>query len=140
MFQITFNLDIFRDEADTQRSRKAMLACMQSLVIVNMGYLQRYGKTPTLYRSHVVYRAEPKGQEFWQDIPTTFARGYGDCEDLACWRCAELNAAGVRAIPYIRWKGPRYHALVRLPDGRVEDPSLALGMAGHPVTREPVYI
>jgi hypothetical protein len=29
---------------------------------------------------------------------------------------------------------------VRWPDGRIEDPSLALGMAGHPITRKPIFI
>jgi len=93
-----------------------------------------------------------------------------NCEDLACYRVAELRelpyhyertatwdksrtevadprypqqggtfsgwkkiAGGIRAKPFAKWRrGPKgnyhYHALVYLPDGRLEDPSLVLGM------------
>lgn len=57
-----------------------------------------------------------------------------NCEDLACYRVAELREnEKVKAKPYAKWRrGPEgnyhYHALVWLPDGRLEDPSLVLGM------------
>jgi len=58
----------------------------------------------------------------------------GQCEDLACWRAAELVVRhGIQARPDFtcdaRGDGSRlYHIVVRLPDGRIEDPSRNLGM------------
>ncbi len=125
--------------------------------------------------------------ELCADITTESGRFYlpesdlivHNCEDLACYRVAELRElpwhferpapwdstktealdprfpqgekeraaqkagqlwpgwkkvdGGIRAKPYAKWRrGPKgnyhYHALVLLPDGRIEDPSLVLGM------------
>ncbi len=79
--------------------------------------------------------------------------GWGDCEDLACWRVAELRAQGVTASPYVKFRRIagvyHFHALVGIyreqkgsaleapeegivmPESRlvkIEDPSLRLGM------------
>jgi hypothetical protein len=56
-----------------------------------------------------------------------------------------LQVAGIAARPYIKWQkadngAARYHAVVLLPSGKVEDPSLALGMGGAPVTRLATFI
>lgn len=69
-----------------------------------------------------------------------------NCEDLACYRVAELRESeahrlpdgkvvrgGVKARPFAKWRRGsqgqfNYHALVLRPDGRIEDPSLVLGM------------
>lgn len=82
-----------------------------------------------------------------------------NCEDLACWRVAELNERyGIAAVPYIRLYADRvfadgamrprhlYHIMVRWPEGLaeypdtvfqdpetgaiLEDPSKILGMQG----------
>jgi hypothetical protein len=50
--------------------------------------------------------------------------------DWAGWKKV---SGGIRAKPFAKWRrGPQgnyhYHALVFLPDGRLEDPSLVLGM------------
>lgn len=75
-----------------------------------------------------------RGVEVFRDIPTIIAKGSVDCDNLACWRAAELRNAGVKASPYITWRerpdGTTYHALVRWPDGTSECPSLLLGMGG----------
>jgi hypothetical protein len=65
-----------------------------------------------------------------------------NCEDLACWRVAELREGGpgvapVKAKPFAKWRRKddgsyAYHALSLLPDGRLEDPSLVLGMGNEP--------
>lgn len=73
------------------------------------------------------------GEENWQDIPTILKAGSGDCEDLACWRAAELTERdGIPARPVYRWRHRPgltiYHIVVRLPDGSIEDPSRRLGM------------
>jgi len=60
------------------------------------------------------------------------SRGWGDCDDLAPYRVAELQEAGEKAKIRITWRrvGKRrtYHVLVRRADGRIEDPSRLLGM------------
>ena len=100
--------------------------------------LIRERSAPLLYRSGVVYQAEGRDahgmREDWRTIPVVREMGAGDCEDLACWRAAELwmlgepNAAAVstsRAVPGL---GVVYHIVVRRADGTIEDPSKRLGM------------
>lgn len=80
---------------------------------------------PALYRSGIVYRREPRGVEVWQTAAVTAERGIGDCEDLAIYRAAELQRAGIAAWPVVvrtRTRG-QLHAVVRWPDGTIEDPS-----------------
>lgn len=120
-------------------SRRALVHLMAALVKINLLHLssKRY---PPIYHSGVVYERE--SGERWQDVPTLIRGGVGDCEDLACWRVAELMNAGVSASPYLRWAdnvNGVHHALVRLPDGRIEDPSLSLGMRGS-ITSGPLYV
>lgn len=107
---------------------------------------------PPLYASGVVYREEAPGHEDWPDVPKVIAAGWGDCEDLAAWRAAELRVAGIECEPVIKWQWvPRemmiaqgypasklpdrgvwmVHCCVRFPDGHVEDPSKILGMGGN---------
>lgn len=150
MRPITTGVKLFLDNAPDQeveiaRSRKAILGILQSVVYANVLWLTAYPRTPLLYKSKVIYQIEPPGQEMFADIPTTLEQGWGDCDDLASYRCAELQIRGINARPYLKWResGPKknvYHAVVRWPDGRIEDPSLALGMAGHPITRASVWI
>jgi hypothetical protein len=111
---------------------------------------------PLLYRSGLHYEREPPGQEHWPDIvnllgetdgPGKYPGPWGDCEDLACYRVGELREApahrdpetgqifrgGVKAMPFAKWRRGsegqfNYHALVLRPDGKIEDPSLVLGM------------
>ena len=197
MPNIVFRCQMFRGDWDQVWSQMRMLFMMEGLVRVNQTHLQQFEafrqrglvKTnyPSVYRSGLHYETE-KGTEIWPDIPSllsgTMGKGlypgyWGDCEDLACYRVAELRElpwhferqapwdkkrtegadprypqgeaekaasekrqlwpgwkrvkGGVRAKPYAKWRrGPQgnyhYHALVWLPDGRLEDPSLVLGM------------
>lgn len=85
---------------------------------------------PPLYASGVRYRREPRGRERWQLAPETYRRGVGDCEDLATWRAAELQLAGIdaQAAVYQTNRRGQLHVVVALPDGSVEDPSRVLGM------------
>lgn len=67
--------------------------------------------------------------ERWQLPSETAARGGGDCEDLASWRCAELRLRGESCRVVVKRTGPRVlHALVERGDGSIEDPSRRLGM------------
>lgn len=98
------------------------------------------GRVPPLYESGVRYAQERprdvrRHGEAWNRPARVAGLGHGDCEDLACWRAAELVVSGAdpRAIPYIRPAGRGMHALVSREWG-VEDPSAALGMP----TRRPL--
>ena len=143
MQPIIFDVMLFAGPKDKGRSEKVLLMLMGTLVKINIGFLEKYPGTPTLYDSGVLYRIE--STENWQDIPTAIRSGWGDCEDLACWRVAELNRAGIKARPYLKLRtmpngDKRYHALVWLPNGKIEDPSLALGMAKGRLKKPPVYV
>lgn len=119
-----------------------LILCLESLTRIDEWQLERHIKEgkplPPLYQSGVYYQEEPPGEEEWLDIPTLYRQGFGDCEDLACARVAELRVAGVPAVPVIKHK--RFntakgvttvvHVMVLWPDGTVEDPSLILGMKG----------
>ncbi len=142
---IQMDLAIFRSNEPNhvEESRKRLLWVLFGLTLSNVEYLKRHPSTPKLYDSGVIYERE-NGTEAWGDIPTLLARGYGDCEDLACWRAAELRSEGIEAKPFITWRpggrGTILHAVVEWPGGKVEDPSRALGMAGNPIVRRPVFI
>lgn len=150
MRPITAGVKLFLDNApdremEIARSRKAVLGLLEAVVYANRLWLTAYPRTPFLYQTKVIYQIEPPGQEVFADIPTVIEQGWGDCDDLCSWRCAELQVAGIMAKPYLKWRdtGPKqnvYHAVVRWPDGRIEDPSLALGMAGHPIVRREVWV
>lgn len=91
------------------------------------------GRYPSLYRSGVRYQREPRGQEDWQTVSRTFRLKYGDCEDLAAWRAAELvvtgEDTGARAV-IKRVRPGLIHCLVQRGSGAMEDPSRVLGMRG----------
>lgn len=144
----TFEVTLFRanakgvvDTDERRRSQKALLWMLEALVNVNVDELlfikARTGKfPPALYDAGIRYQRED-GTENWQDVYRNFELKYGDCEDLAAHRVAELRAVyGRAAKPFVTYRrGPdgafHYHALctVKGPDGwRAEDPSRKLGM------------
>lgn len=105
---------------------------LEALIAANVAYL-RARHVKRLYESGIVYREEAPHMDEWQDIPETLARGFGDCEDLACWRIAELRVRDdEHALPYLgradREDHVLYHVKVRRVDGSLEDPSRILGM------------
>lgn len=134
MYRITFVLNLFKGDADRPVSHAALRTVLMALMHVNILELQADPNLPLLFKSGVRYEEEPPGQEDWQDVLTTLKLGIGDCEDLACWRAAELRVRyGIEAVPTFIWKlrpngGYLYHILVQYPDGRIEDPSRTLGM------------
>lgn len=111
-----------------------LLYALEALCRANMKWLEMYPDTPYLYESGVRYAPED-GTEEWCDIPTILEKRAVDCEDLACYRIAELRMRKrVRCRPFIRWRYRLYHVLVAIPrpNGRliIEDPSKRLGMNG----------
>ena len=113
-----------------------MAICLDALTAIDRLYLGTHLRTPLLYKAGVRYQHENLGCEDWADVPTVIGNRWGDCEDLACWRAAELQLRGIpaRAVQ----KPPKrigpdlwlYHIVVRWPNGRIEDPSRILGMKG----------
>ncbi len=97
---------------------------------------KRRGKPfPSIYRSDVVFQREPNAGKYerFDNLLTTIKRGWGDCDDLAAWRVAELREQGEPANFKIYWRlkngRPKlFHVQVRRADGSVEDPARALGM------------
>lgn len=107
---------------------------------------------PELYSSGVRFQMDPEhgtGNDEIDPPPIVFARGWGDCGNLTLWRLCEINAynwqpiirgsgrraelVGIRwakppARALVTWIGGEMHALVRHPDGTIEDPSKILGM------------
>jgi len=122
---------------------------LMALVSINRRYIKRYpSQIPLLYESGVRYdRLEPEpgsacGDDDWQDIPSILEHPdhpkLADCEDLSCWRVAELNERfAVNAVPFIRLFADRvrdvtdgqikprhlYHIMVRWPEGLAHYPS-----------------
>lgn len=110
-------------------SEASIAAMLELLTRMNETYL-RHTRTPAIYASGVRYRREVRPREDWLMVPYILELGHGDCEDLACWRAAELRLAGesgARPIA-IRPRPSLWHIVVRRADGRIEDPSKRLGM------------
>mgnify|MGYP000875808724 CR=1 FL=1 len=133
-YRVTFVVDLFHGSMQQALGlgHRALHRMLGTLVEIDCDYLRAHPEVPPLYESGVRYQVEPKGKEDWQDIPTCLKLGVGDCEDLACWRCAELIVRGrVDAKPTFLWKkipgGTLYHIQVLTAQG-IEDPSRVLGM------------
>jgi hypothetical protein len=127
-----FQLRAF-DVIDNGAKGRVLEQLLEALIAANIEYLRACPSTPSLYESGVVYEEEPGERDHWQDIPETLGLGNGDCEDLGCWRIAELRyRAEEHATPYITWREVEtrtvFHIAVRRSDGTVEDPSRLLGM------------
>ena len=96
----------------------------------------RNGETPTassLIKQGAKWKPEPPGDERFDHGALIAKRGFGDCDDWAPLRAAELRVSGkdpeAKAIVY-RSGGKRWHAVVERGDGSIDDPSLAAGMPG----------
>lgn len=123
-------------------SPEAKLAILRSLldalVLADTLYLQVTPSCPGVYDAGLRYEAEEIGHDDWRDIPSVLDHQGGDCEDLACYRVAELRVrAGELAQPEITSRiiqSPKYgnftlyHIRVLRSSGTIEDPSADLGM------------
>jgi hypothetical protein len=123
----------------------AVRCVLYSLVAVNRSFLRMHPDVPMLYDSGVRYQNETPAWmqtfekqtrqriERFDDIPTCLARGWGDCDDLAPWRVAELRERckepATLRLTRKKINGRKvFHVQVRRADGHIEDPSLHLGM------------
>lgn len=122
---------IFRATFAVPLCERTLDHLLRAMVAIDCDYLRENPDCPDLHYSGVRYARE-RG-ETWQSIPEILANGKGDCEDLACWRAAELIVRkGIEArAQAVRQSvgGRQYHIVVSLPvAGYTEDPSRALGM------------
>ena len=96
--------------------------------------LIRSGQSPTasqLVEQGARWKPEPPGDECFDHGGTIATRGWGDCDDWAPLRAAELRVKGLDpgASAIVIPSGPgTYHAVVQRSDGTLDDPSIAAGM------------
>lgn len=111
----------------------AMSAGLEGLIAVNTlilaGKIGGGVSVPPLYRAGVRYRNQ-RDPRRWGNILEVLRAGYADCKNLSAWRVAELRfyqGVPARVLCY-KTGHNRWHAIVKYPDGRTEDPSVRLGM------------
>ena len=123
--------------------RAPLLIMLEGLVAMNRWLLTQKARaegvgavSSNLYQRGIRYQREARDPktgtrlEQWRTYPELIEFGVGDCEDLAAARVAELRNKGINARPWLERHGRMWHVVVRLPDGRIEDPSKRLGMHG----------
>ncbi len=117
--------------------RPYLLVMLNALANLNRLQLQQAPQLPRVYSGTYRYVREQRdpatGQrkEQWRTFADMLeAGGQGDCEDLAAARVASLREQGINAQFWLTRKGRMWHVQVRLPGGRIEDPSKRLGMKG----------
>jgi hypothetical protein len=124
---------MYRPTPDVMRDPAKMASHLEALVVESVAQ-RRAGLVPALFSPqgrHIVYRREPPGVEEWQTALDTFRRGFGDCEDLAIWRCADLRIQGLtRAKVHIKEVRPGLKHAQVLAGGQLYDPSRVRGMRG----------
>ena len=102
MYAPTFRLRAFETIGDAAKV-SVLFHLLEALISVNVALLLEQPDTPWLYESGVVYRREARGLEDWLDIAEVLERGFADCEDLGCWRIAELRVReDEHAVPFLR--------------------------------------
>lgn len=118
---------------DSELFAQTARIAIEAAILVCRAHLRRF-KTPPLYSTGIRYRLEPLGVEEFVDVERILQRGFADCAQLVAWRVAELRESGERAEIRIQWHPPRadgkrfFHVVVRRENGRIEDPSVRLGM------------
>jgi hypothetical protein len=110
-----------------------LVAPLAALTALNEVYLHEHPNTPHLYEAGVRYSREGKyrlgrQKEKWLPIPLLYILHHGDCEDLSAALAAFYRVKGINAIPVAIESSVGFHIVVRMPDGKIEDPSRVLGM------------
>jgi hypothetical protein len=105
---------------------------LAALTALNREILRRH-PLPPLYETGIRYHREarlPDGssREQWLTAPVIYMRKAGDCEDLGCFRAAELQLQGIDAHAICKRSSVGFHIVVQYADGTIEDPSRKLGM------------
>lgn len=106
-------------------------AILESLSAVWARLMKAY-PLPPLYQAGIRYREEPNLGSGLEEVAMPwrcYKRRWGDCDDLVCYRVAELRARGEQAtVQVLRRRGTRnFHVTVRRASGAVEDPAVRCG-------------
>jgi hypothetical protein len=100
-------------------------ALMEGLSMVNQIAMRESGKRwPSLKAAGVRYRRTSE----WRSARLLLRKRSGDCKDLVAYEVARLRELGHRVTIRLTRVGRTWHVLIRLPDGRLFDPSRELGM------------
>ena len=137
MYDPRFILNTF-DSLAPEAKVTILYGLLDSLILADMLWFKANPRCPGVYDTPLVYQAEEIGRDDWRDIPSVLEHKGGDCEDLGCYRVAELRFRhGEPAQPYVTSKLVKskrygtftlYHIRVKRADGSIEDPSKILGM------------
>lgn len=118
-------------EADI--SPHVLNAALETVTRVDESQIKR-GILPTVtqaIKDGARWRPEPPGDEHFDHAAAIVRRGWGDCDDWAPWKAAELRATGVDpgARAEVEKSGPnRWHAKVTSSSGKKIDPSVQAHM------------
>lgn len=103
-------------------------ALMEGLTMINQIAMRESGRVwPSLKAAGVRYQRTHE----WRSARLLLAHRRGDCKDLVAYEAARLREAGHPVKIRLTRIGRTWHTLIRLPDGRLFDPSRELGMKGH---------
>lgn len=106
MNNVSFCADVFKFQGAQEYSERVLGCLLWALVFADEAYLKGAATPPpALYDSGVYWKAEEPlgvsvcpegvGQELFLGIRQILNQGFADCEDVACWRAAELRMGKV---------------------------------------------
>jgi hypothetical protein len=118
----------------------ALRTALRAATLIAAYEIERY-ELPSLYSLYRAGRVRYRWPEvcaapnvpgacerFLSPLQVLAEGGDCDCDDVAPWRAAELQLAGVAATA-VPVKDPiGWHCIVQFADGRTEDPSRVIGM------------
>lgn len=108
-------------------SAAEVLALCEGLVAVARVQMRRdHRRWPSLREAHVRYERT----HAWQSPADLLRSKRGDCKELAVYECARLRELGYPVTLRLTRVANIWHVLVRLPNGKLFDPSAELGMRG----------
>lgn len=125
MYRITFVL------GDCKEYRlAAMNILLRAVTMVNRAYFE---KTPgAMDPRKLRYEEEFGEQDDWNDASAINAGARSDCEDIACYYAGFIQARrGILAWPEIQQTANETHVVVRMPNGKIVDPTLTSGRHAH---------
>jgi hypothetical protein len=135
MYRVILDLASVDMKKNPELAYRSISRLLGSLTAINADYLAENPQFPLMYFSGVKYRHD-KDADYWRDAARIREIGFGDCDNLSCWRAAELQVRfNINAIPVFMHRvkpdgTDLFHIVVQYPNLIVEDPSVALGMRG----------
>lgn len=137
MFELSIRLAGWGPDTPPDDIALVVAKVVEALAIANAQQMRAH-PFPSLAGKPIRYDMEAT-RELFDDATLVLSRRSGDCDDLVAYRLGELWASGedpdaVARVVYEPDESPetdipwRFHVQVVRSDGRIEDPSLDLGM------------